>query len=339
MSKSGKKASGKKVFAIVLIILIIFIVLNLLGAAIGTSTSITHPKRASYEEVADEMKENGVYGNFDSYDKEDYIVNGMDGYELHCAKISSQETIGTGKYLIYSHGHQSNMYSASKYCDSYIALGFTCIIYDQRGHGANEKAICSMGGFEAVDLNYLIEDTYERYGDVVLLGLQGESMGSSTSLIALKYTDKVDFVVADCGFESLKFMVHDMYNDMYLYPFGTCADIGFKLLYGIDDAEVSGIDALKDKEVPILFIHGADDNWIDVQNSEDMYEEAQKYCYSELWLVPGAAHARSRQVAGENEYREHISDFLNSSGIMNQYLKEFYGHYFVSVIGPESEAA
>lgn len=316
MSKSGKKVSGKKVLKIVLISLAVFIVLNLLGAAIGTSTSITHPKRASYDEVAREMKENGVYGDFDSYDKEDYIVKGMDGYELHCAKISTPETTGTGKYLIYSHGHQSNMYSASKYCDSYIALGFTCIIYDQRGHGANEKAICSMGGFEAQDLNFLIEDTYTRYGDVDILGLQGESMGTSTSLNVLKYTDKVDFVVADCGFESLKFMVHDMYNDMYLYPFGTCADIGFKLLYGIDDAEVSGIDALKGKGVPILFIHGADDDWIDVQNSEDMYAEAQKYGYTELWLVPGAKHARSRQVAGEAEYRSHIESFLESVGII-----------------------
>ncbi len=339
MSKSGKKASKKKIISTVLIVLVVFIVLNLLGAAIGTSTSITHPKRTSYDQVISEMKENDVWGNFDSYDKEDYIVKGLDGYELHCARISSPETEGTGKYLIYSHGHQSNMYSSSKYCDSYIALGFTCIIYDQRGHGANEKAICSMGGLESQDLNYLIDDTYERYGDVLLLGLQGESMGTSTSLNALKYTDKVDFIVADCGFESLKFMVHDMYNDMYLYPFGTCADIGFKLLYGIDDAEVSGIDALKGSNVPVLFIHGADDDWIDVENSMDMYDEAVKYAYSELWLVPGAGHARSRQAAGEEEYREHISDFLNNSGINKEYFETFYVPYLSSTSNPLLETA
>ena len=318
MSKSGKKVSKGKVVKIVLISLVVFIVLNLLGAAIGTSTSITHPKKASYEEVIKEMKDNNVYGNFDSYDKEDYIVKGLDGYELHCAKISTPVTTGTGKYLIYSHGHQSNMYAASKYCDSFIELGFTCIIYDLRAHGPqNEKAICSMGGYEGQDLNYLIEDTFARYGDVEILGLHGESMGASTTLNALRYTDKVDFVVADCGFESLKFMVHDMYNDMYLYPFGTCADIGFKLIYGIDDAEVSGIDALKGKGVPILFIHGGSDDWIDVQNSEDMYAEAQKYAYSELWIVEGATHARSRQVAGTDAYRDHIKSFLENAGVMS----------------------
>lgn len=316
MAKSGKNVSKKKVIRIVLVTLAVFIVLNLLGAAIGTSTSITHPGHASYDDVIREMKENNVWGNFDSYEKEDYIVKGLDGYELHCTRVSDPSTEGTGKYLIYSHGHKSNKYSASKYCDAYINMGFTCIIYDQRAHGENAKTICTMGGLESQDLNYLIEDTYSRYGDVAVLGLQGESMGTSTSLNALKYTDKVDFVVADCGFESLKYMVHDMYNDMYLYPFGTCADIGFKLLYNIDDAEVSGIDALKGKNVPILFIHGSDDDWIDVENSMDMYDEAVKYAYSELWIVPGAGHARSRQVAGSDEYQAHIEAFLKAAGVI-----------------------
>lgn len=323
MSKSGKKISKKKVLKIVLISLAVFIVLNLLGAAIGTSTSITHPKRASYDEVITEMQEAGVWGNFSSYDKEDYIVKGLDGYELHCSKISTPETVGTGKYLIYSHGHQSNMYAGSKYCDAFIELGFTCIIYDLRGHGPqNEKAICSMGGYEGQDLNYIIEDTYSRYGDVKLLGLHGESMGASTALNALRYTDKVDFAVADCGFESLKFMVHDMYNDMYLYPFGACADLGFKLIYGIDDEEVSGIDALKGSNVPVLFVHGQADDWIDVENSEDMYAVASQYAYSEIWLVEGAGHARSREIAGEQAYKEHVESFLINSGVMAEYEAE-----------------
>ena len=317
MSKARKPVSKKKVVKVVLISLAVFIVLNLLGAAIGTSTSITHPSRDSYEQVKKEMQDNGVYGNYDSYEKEDYIVKGLDGYELHCTRVYNSTTAGTGKYLIYSHGHTSNKYSASKYADAYIQLGFTVITYDLRAHGENAKAICSMGGYESQDLKYLIDDTYSRYGDVELLGLQGESMGSSTSLNALKYSsDKIDFIVADCGMQSLKYMVHDMYNDMYLYPFGTCADIGFKVLYGIDDAEVSGIDALKGKKVPILFVHGGADDWIDTQNSIDMYEEAKKYCYTELWIVEGAKHARSRQVAGSDAYRDHISSFLANAGVI-----------------------
>ena len=316
MGKAKKPVNKKKVDKIVLISLAVFIVLNLLGAAIGTSTSITHPRRDSYEKVKQEMIDNDVWGDFDKYDKEKYTVKGLDGYELHCMKVYTSDTVGTGKYVIYSHGHTSNMYSASKYCDAYISLGFTVITYDLRAHGENAKAICSMGGYEAQDLNYLIEDTFERYGDVDILGLQGESMGTSTSLNALRYSDKIDFIVADCGMQSLKYMVHDMYNDMYLYPFGTCADIGFKVLYNIDDSQVSGIDALKGKKVPILFVHGGDDTWIDTENSIDMYNEAKNWCYTELWIVPGATHARSRQVAGTEAYKSHIESFLANAGVV-----------------------
>ena len=317
MSKSGKKASKKKVLKIVLISLAVFIVLNLIGAAVGTSTSITHPSRESYDDRIKYVKDNGLWGDFDSYDKTDYKVSGMDGYQLGCTCVSSKETKGTGRYVIISHGHKSNKYAMVKFVDPYIQLGFTCIIYDQRAHGENAKALCSMGGWEAQDLNYLIEDTFSRYGDVKVLGLQGESMGSSTSLNVLRYTDKVDFIVSDCAMESLKYMVHDMYNDMYLYPFGTCADIGFKLLYKIDTAEVSGIDAIKGKNVPVFFIHGADDDWIDVENSKDMYDVAiRQGSYAALWLVPEAKHGQALKVAGKDAYRDHIYSFLLEAKII-----------------------
>ena len=42
MSKSRKPVNKKKVIKIVLISLAVFIVLNFIGAGIGTSTSITH---------------------------------------------------------------------------------------------------------------------------------------------------------------------------------------------------------------------------------------------------------------------------------------------------------
>lgn len=318
MSKSGKKVSKKKVLKIVLISLAVFIVVNLIGAAVGTSTSITHPSRESYQDRIDYVKEKGLWGDFDSYDKQDYQVAGLDGYQLSCTFVSSKETKGTGRYVIISHGHKSNKYAMVKFVDPYIQLGFSCIIYDQRAHGENAKALCSMGGWEAQDLNYLIDDTYKRYGDVKVLGLQGESMGTSTSLNVLRYTDKVDFIVADCGMESLKYMVHDMYNDMYLYSFGTCADIGFKLLYKIDTAEVSGIDAIKGKNVPVFFIHGADDDWIDVENSKDMYDVAIKQgSYAALWLVPEAKHGESIKVAGKETYRDHIYSFLVEARVIN----------------------
>ena len=315
MSKARKPVNKKKVLKIILISLAVFIVLNLIGAAVGTTISITHPKRETYDDREEYTKKGDMWGEYDSYDKEDYIVKGYQDYELHVTSVTSDSTRGTGKYVIISHGHKSNKYGVVKFVDPYIELGFTCIIYDLRGHGANASSICTMGGLESQDLNFLIEDTFERFGDVSVLGLQGESMGSLASLNVLRYNDKVDFVVSDCGFESLKYMLHDMYNDMHLYPFGTCADIGFKVLYGINTGEINAIEAMKLRNVPVLFVHGGDDDWIDIDNSMDMFDEAQKHAHSELWIVPGADHARSRDVAGKDAYRDKIGSFLVAAGV------------------------
>ena len=116
----------------------------------------------------------------------------------------------------------------------------------------------------------------------------------------------------------LKYMLHDMYNDMHLNPFGYCADIGFKILYGIDTGEINAIEAMKLRNVPVLFVHGGDDDWIDVDNSVDMYDEAQKHAHSELWIVPGASHAKARDVAGKDAYRDKIGAFLDAAGVVGE---------------------
>jgi len=47
-----------------------------------------------------------------------------------------------------------------------------------------------------------------------------------------------------------------------------------------------------------------------------MYEEARKYAYSDLWLVNGAGHADSREVAGAEAYRDNIEEFLINSEVI-----------------------
>ena len=71
------------------------------------------------------------------------------------------------------------------------------------------------------------------------------------------------------------------------------------------------IDSLADNEIPILFIHGAEDSFILPEHSERMKEETKGY--SELHLIPGAAHAASVLTAPE-EYREIVEAFLTRIG-------------------------
>ncbi|MBR5071297.1 MAG: alpha/beta hydrolase, partial [Oscillospiraceae bacterium] len=70
------------------------------------------------------------------------------------------------------------------------------------------------------------------------------------------------------------------------------------------------IEALADSEVPVMFIHGADDTLIASKNSQDMYDAAKGY--REIHLIPGAEHALSAIVAPE-QYLEYISGFLEKA--------------------------
>ena len=135
-------------------------------------------------------------------------------------------------------------------------------------------------------------------------------MGAATSLMVLSKKPKVDFVVADCGFSNLYDLIYKAY-DIAKTPFVLpSVNTAMKLRYGYDMKNTSPKDALVGNEVPVCFIHGEADTFILPENSQ--VNKAATAGYSELHLVPNAAHAQSREVLGEAEYRSIISNFLKN---------------------------
>ncbi len=297
----------KKIIIAIAIIIVLVAIGWYCRFILGLASQMANPKVSTLEKEMSWEKEHKLWGDYDDYEKEDYIVKGLNDYDLHVTLVKNP--IPSDKYVIISHGFKSNRYGAVKYVDSYIDLGFNCIIYDMRDHGENAKATVSLGQFESEDLYKLIEDTYNRYGNIKL-GLHGESMGAATSLTVLAKKPKVDFVVADCGFSNLYDLIYKAY-DLAKTPFVLpSVNIAMKLRYGYDMKKTSPKDALVGNEVPICFIHGEADTFILPENSQ--VNKAATAGYSELHLVPNAAHAQSREVLGEAEYRGIIGDFLNN---------------------------
>ena len=297
----------KKIIIAIAIIIVLVAVGWYCRFILGLASQIATPEVSTLDKEISWEKEHGLWGNYDSYEKEEYTVKGYKDYELHVTLVKNPVEID--KYVIISHGFKSNRYGAVKYVDTYIDLGFNCIIYDLRDHGENEKTALSLGQFESEDLEKLIEDSYKRYGNIKL-GLHGESMGAATSLMVLAKKPKVDFVVADCGFSNLYDLLHAAYDVAKVGTVLPSVNIAMKLRYGYDMKKTSPKDALVGNEIPVCFIHGEADTFILPENSQ--VNKAATAGYSELHLVPNAAHAQSREVLGEAEYRGIISDFLNN---------------------------
>ncbi|MBQ4248013.1 MAG: alpha/beta fold hydrolase [Ruminococcus sp.] len=303
-----------------IIAILVFLLITQIGLVIfswrNAALSI-HPRLIQKDYEIEWNRKKGLWRDFDSYTTKDYEIKGKDGYILHATFVDNEEVRGSGKYVIILHGHTSSRYGAVKYLNSYIKLGFSCVIYDARTHGDNAPDKCTLGNVEAEDLLKVIEDTRNRFSDIKVLGLQGESMGSATSLTVTRYYPRIDFIVADCPFTGAHDVITDCYKKVYLHFLVPCIRLAGMILYKVDLNNTSALKDLDNKNIPILFIHGAGDTFISPEHSKRLYEKASKSgAYTELILVEGAGHARCRYVAGFEKYTEYIENFLKKSGVI-----------------------
>lgn len=242
---------------------------------------------------------------YDALEKTDYRVAGEDGYALHVQLLTNPEP--TRRYVIISHGYTDNRYGSMKYAKLYLDLGFNVIAYDLRGHGENAATFCTYSARERKDLLALIRDSRERYGDIEQLALHGESLGAATSVAVLQYRPEVDYVVADCGFSNIRDV---LVNGSHLPPFLVdIASLCAKLRYGYGYGDMRPIDSLADNKIPILFIHGAADDFILPAHSQAMSRATKGY--SEVHLIEGAGHAQSVLTAPE-AYRQAVERFIGT---------------------------
>ena len=266
-------------------------------------------KRQTLEEAAQWQSEHYDISYFNELEKTDYTVTGSDGYTLHAEFLKN--STDTGRYIILSHGYTDNRMGALKYVKMYLDLGFSCIIYDLRGHGLNASDFTTYGQRESADLDLLIKDTRSRYKDISVLGLHGESLGAATTVTVMKYRPDVDFAVADCGFSDIGNVLIGSFAERHLPAFFLdIADIGSRFRFGYSLKKMNPIDSLDDNTVPILFIHGASDDFILPKNSEDM--AARTKGVSELHFIDGAGHAESI-LTDPVLYKKYVSGFLEKN--------------------------
>ncbi|MBR1724155.1 MAG: alpha/beta hydrolase [Ruminococcus sp.] len=295
---------------IILIALCIILVL-LTALTLWLPSFVMTGKRQTLEEALEWQSDHYDTSFYDKLEKTDYTISGEDGYTLHVQFLRNPEP--TTKYMILSHGYTDNHIGSLKYVPMYLELGFSCVIYDLRGHGENDSTFTTYGIRESADLNALIRDTRERYPDLKVLGLHGESLGAATTVTCMKYQPQVDFAVADCGFSDIDNVIRGGFKGAHLPGFlADLADVGARVRYHYSLKKMRPIDSLDDNEVPILFIHGAEDDFILPRNSEDMYKRTKGA--AEFYTIPGAGHAES-VLTDPQAYKKYVEEFLQNAGI------------------------
>ena len=201
-----------------------------------------------------------------------------------------------GKLLIACHGAHSS--GIGEFCFAmpyFYREGYTVLMPEHRGCGESDGKFLGYGTHESKDTLLWLEYARKRFPELNIY-LYGVSMGGATVLMM---SDKINDpavkgVIADCSYTSawdefsyqLKTSFH-LPNFLMLH---TC-NLICRLICGYDFRDASPVKAVRNSSLPVLFIHGAADDFV----PQFMQDELYAVCPTrkEKLTVDGAVHARS----------------------------------------------
>lgn len=260
---------------------------------------------------------------FDIYKKETYDVRSPYGYNLKVYYIPKNKNVkfidGKERVVVLVHGYSSSHTGMLAYGKLYLDLGFHVICYDHRNHGQSDKAKTTMGDKEAHDLEEVIKFAKSLLGNNIIIGTQGESMGSATSMINAGRYHSVDFVVEDCGFDNLKDLLTyqcKVLRKIPSFPTMFFASIFYKLITksSFNDANPERMISTCD-DIPMLFIHGDKDDFVPAYMVYKCYDA--KNGFKMVKTFDCSIHARV-VVEHKDEYAICLKDFLEKANVISK---------------------
>ncbi len=196
--------------------------------------------------------------------------------------------------------------------------GCSVLYAEQRAQNGSDGDYMGFGMLERYDCLDWINWANEQNKDNLPIYLAGISMGDSTVLMTsgFKLPENVHGIMADCGFTSAKAIwKHVAQNNMHLsYNIHSrmIEDLCKKKI-NISTEDYTTLDALKENKIPVLFVHGTDDDFVPI----DMTYENYKACIApkKLLVVPGANHAMS-YIVDKDGYEKTVKEFWQENDIL-----------------------
>lgn len=210
-------------------------------------------------------------------------------------------------YAISMHGYSGGPEEMAKYAHRFARMGFTVLVPEQRAHGLSEGRYIGMGWLERRDLMGWISLITASDPDARIL-LQGVSMGAATVMMTTGEPDLPRNVVAgieDCGYTSV--WDQFLFNAKHMYhlpsrrlgvPVVSLMSAVSRRRAGYGFREASCVASLRRTIIPMMFIHGAADTFVD-PGFLDRDIAACAGPDRERLLVPGAGHAMSASTDPE----------------------------------------
>lgn len=288
---------------IIVVILMIYLALPSFMAA----KRVLYPRRKTLDDVKEihSMDSTVEVDYAIGLKKEDIILQSEFGYNIRAFVLYNP--VPTEHIIIISHGFTCRSELAFRYLKIFHNMGYNVLFLDHRRHGETGGSSVSFGYYEKHDLAKAIVWAKEHFKGKV--GLFGESMGAGISMQTVELAD-VDFLIEDCGYSEFAEEIRHQIGSVpgvfsaVHYPL---ARLWILLLGKYDVEKVSPKDAMKKAKMPVLVVHGTQDNYVPYYMADIIMKSIphdNKRLYS-----PEAGHAQSISV-NPAEYEKQIAEFL-----------------------------
>lgn len=218
------------------------------------------------------------------------------------------------KFVFLSHGYRSSAKGEfGRFTKFYHDNGINVFMIDHQASGESEGGLITFGQREARDGLEWLGFMTDTFGDDIEIFLHGISMGCATVTVMTgsdALPKNVKFTVADCGYTSMTDEFKSNLDKAHVpaFPLLNAVSVIHKAASGMDINEAAPIDMIKNAKVPVLFIHGADDDFVPTAMVFELYGA----CSSEkdLLIIDGAEHAESYKKDPAS-YEAKVKEFMD----------------------------
>ncbi|PKO12961.1 MAG: alpha/beta hydrolase [Chloroflexi bacterium HGW-Chloroflexi-10] len=296
--------------------ILILVVVIILAIAFFFAAQVIYPKRFGYEETYEIEVSKGRIDPlvYELWKKEELQIISPHGYKLNALFFPAADS---KRGVILSHGITYTLFGSVKYMYLFRDLGFNILIYDSRHHGRSGGRNVTFGHYEKEDLKTVVDWMRQRLGTDCVVGTHGESMGAAITMQHAAMDPDLAFVIEDCGFSDLQtLLAYRLRADYHLGRFPMLPLAGWicRMLTGMRFEAICPREAVEKIPVPVLFIHGQEDDYIPPQMALELYEH-KKNGAREMYLAPNAGHAGA-YWNNQVEYAARVEQFLRNNGII-----------------------
>lgn len=245
-----------------------------------------------------------------------YIVSDS-GFRLTGYLFKAKQESKT--YLFGAHGYRS--YGKKEFAgvaQYYLAKGINVFLPDHVASGESEGTRCTFSYHEVRDCFKWLDYLTDNFGEDIKIILHGVSMGSATVMTMggkEELPENVRMIVADCGFTTAKALFESKLTSMGVPPKALIegVDIAHKRIQGCSFDELCPVEYIRNVTLPILFVHGAEDNLVPASMAQELYDACPSE-HKDILIVEGADHAQA-YMFGKQEFEARLDKLLEAAGL------------------------